>query len=171
MSVNIEQFTNLEPDFQKYVAELVCSYTNGEQGEKPQMLPMEESGIFAKHVALVALNGDQFAGFISASKPEGWQRHDMSEVGSLWVPKKFRGRGYAHELVGTISESLVREKIEPYAFVNLLSSPIFRSLGYTAARCFEVPSSAFDLCENCPSKPNKGCCDQPLVYKLKKEAA
>jgi N-acetylglutamate synthase-like GNAT family acetyltransferase len=164
MTTETLPFNELPHSMQLSVAEQVSNYTNGLTGEKPQMLPATPQEIYNKHAGFIALSDGEFAGYIGATQPVVWNNTPMPEVGAFWVPKEFRGQGNGHKLVAAISQALKQAGELPYALANSVSEPIFTAQGYTAAQSHEVPTSAFDLCGNCPFKPALGCCDQPMVF-------
>lgn len=165
MSLEINKFELLSDSTQEEVAKLVSEYTNGVLGEKPQMLPVSEQDIFNKYTGFVALDSSVFAGYIGATWPEEHNQEYMPEVGSLWVPKEFRGQGLAGKLLGIVGVNLSSVGDLPYAFCNPLSLPVFIGAGYKKAKTNEVPVTAFDTCVKCPAKPLDGCCDTVVILK------
>ncbi|MCX6728118.1 MAG: GNAT family N-acetyltransferase [Candidatus Saccharibacteria bacterium] len=164
MEYEIKKFSDLEYAMQNDVANKVAAYTNGELGEIPQMLPVQPEDVFKKFVGFVALHETTFAGFVGSADPIEWAGLLMPEVGSLWVPKEFRNHGVANSLVRTISDYLLGEGLQPFAFVNPKSNSIFNRNGYLDAVNGEIPDSAFGLCKGCKHKPANGCCDRVVIY-------
>ncbi|MDQ5886326.1 MAG: hypothetical protein QG628_723 [Patescibacteria group bacterium] len=163
MSINICEFKDLHPEMQSSIAEQVSDYTSGLLGETPQMLPISANAVMQKQLGIVALCEESFAGYVGATNLILHNSTPMLEVGSLWVPGKYRHKGIAHELVGAITSNLVDRQYLPYAFCNELSLPIFKSAGYLETCSGSVPSCALDACSACPMKPKTDCCDTIVV--------
>lgn len=167
MSIEIYSWDDLPDDSKENVANLVSSYTQRELGEKPQMLPITPQEVFAKFTGATAMTGRVFAGYIAASKPIAHAGSKMSEIGSLWVPKGFRGQGIAHKLVKHISTNVSKKSVTPFSFCNPLSLGVFLDSDYRQAAQEEIPAESFGLCANCPAKPGTGCCDTTVIYEEK----
>ena len=165
MNLELHNFNNLAANEQQDVAERISAYTKGFLGEQPQMLPVEAEAVLGKHMGVVALFGQEFAGYIGATEPDTHNGAKMPEVGSLWVPEAFRNQGIAKKLVKVISADLLALDELPYAFCNPLSLPIFIKAGYEQAGTEEVPPVALTLCKVCPKRPPTGCCDTLLILK------
>lgn len=165
MSIEIYGWDDLPTKDQVYVADLVASYTQGEMGEKPQMLPVTAQEVQDKFMAVIATSEGVFAGYAAAAQPASHVGQEMSEVGSLWVPSEYRGQGIAHKLVQQVSEKVQQRSVVPFAFCNPLSVNVFLNSGYAEAAPEEIPVEAFSLCASCPMKPVAGCCDTTVVYK------
>lgn len=165
MSFELHKFSELPGGKQQEIATLVSIYTKGKLGEKPQMLPVEPAVIRARHLGFVALESDEFAGFIGAIEPEIHNNVSMPEVGSLWVPEIRRKRGIAHGLVEIISHELVEMDELPYALCNSSSLKIFERIGYQPVGLEDIPPAAIEACASCPFNPHNGnCCDTPMIF-------
>jgi N-acetylglutamate synthase-like GNAT family acetyltransferase len=164
MDFEIVKFSELEIAMQNDVALNVAAYTNGQLGEIPQMLPVQPEDVFNKYVGFVALQDKSFIGFVGSAEPIEWAGMLMPEVGTLLVQKEYRMHGVANSLVRVISDYLLGEGLQPFAFCNSKSNSIFRRNGYLDAVNGEIPDSAFGLCTGCKNKPATGCCDRVVIY-------
>lgn len=164
MNFSIHEFGDLHPNAQVSIAEQVSEYTNGKLGEIPQMLPVSPQTVMQKRLGVVALHKGKLAGYVGATNPIAYSTTEMLEVGSLWVPDRYRENGIAHALVGSITSTLVRKQYLPYAFCNTLSLPIFKSAGYDEVCSKSVPTCALEACSTCPMKPKTDCCDTIMMY-------
>ena len=164
MSLELHIFGEMLDDEQFKIANLVSSYTKGELGESPQMLPVTPEEIFGKYLGVVATKDGIFAGYVGATKPALHNGLYMPEVGSLWVPKAYRKMGIAQAIVQCISITLDVTGHIPYAFCNPLSSGVFKHANYEEAASDEIPAMAFLACASCPKKPINGCCDTVMKY-------
>lgn len=164
MKVEIVDFGEIQQSQQEMVACLVSKYTHGEAGESPQMLPVSAEDIYRKQFGLLALTGEIFCGYIGATKPTNHNGIQMPEVGTLWVPRKYRGNEIAQLLVKKATRQAVDSNMKPYAFCNQLSLGIFEKSGYQIKNTEDVPASALSECAKCPVKPASGCCDTIVVY-------
>ncbi|MCA9347848.1 hypothetical protein KC867_00385 [Candidatus Saccharibacteria bacterium] len=165
MSLEIYNWEDLPANNQESIANLVSSYTQGQLGEQPQMLPVTTKEVCAKFSGAVAMACGTFSGYVAAAQPIAHAGSTMSEIGSLWVPLNYRGQGIAQKLVGHISSDVSNKDVVPFAFCNQLSLGVFLVSGYTHAKPEEIPVESFSFCSNCPAKPEAGCCDTTLVYK------
>lgn len=168
MNIAIENLQTFSHETQAKTAELIAQYTSGNTGEALQMLPVSTKDVFAKYACYVAHNvsgeDPEFAGFIGALEPEAYMDKQLSEVGTLYVPKDFRKLGIATRLVVAITSDLEEKGITPFAFANPGSLPIFEASGYSLAMPDQLPSSVFLPCQSCPKLPiNGGCCDVQLI--------
>ncbi len=92
------------------------------------------------------------------------------EFGGWAVLEEYQNQGAGLKLV----QKLFSEKphFQTIAFGNSNSGPIFELLGAKKIEDTSIlPSKAFELCSNCPIKPEIGCCDtvynlSPVVEKL-----
>lgn len=179
MSVKIVDFKDLQPQSQLIVAERVSDYTKVKLGEKPQMLPVEPGEVEAKFCGAVALTEvmEKFCGtvvlaledrvlcgYIGAAPIEVHGTQEMTEVGTLWVPTKYRRQRIAHSLVAAVTKKVLFRGVLPYAFCNKLSLPIFTDSGYLESEPEKIPTGAFSACQRCPAKPENGCCDTIVLY-------
>lgn len=155
-------FRTLPAGVQDEFAKKISNYTNGLEGEQPQMLPVEPEDIHTK-MGLVALRDREFAGYIGALDPIEHHGSWMSEVGTLWVPEGYRGQKIATILSLGMSLLLENDGVTPYVFCNPLSQGVFAGIGYVQAAGSEVPTVALEACATCPSKPASGCCDTILI--------
>ena len=167
MSLEYIPFPELPPNEQEAIAQEIADYTQGKTGEIPQMLPVTPEEIFGKYAGWVALQNSEFAGYVGATDPEEWQEQQMSEVGTLWVPKAHQKQGIGHGLLGNITQDLTDQLIVPYGFGNKFSLQLFIDSLYTVADATAVPASALTLCVKCPAKPSAGCCDTIVVFRGK----
>ena len=127
------------------------------------MLLLTRSDIFSHewHVGDFTDEGFQ-VGYVAVTFPS------IGEVGALIVSKDHRGQGIGHHLVRFVSEKALEEGIQPIAFCNPLSTPLFESSGYEPMKKDCIPSEALELCAGCNNKPDDGgCCD--TVYALQSE--
>ncbi len=169
-------FHELSDEEKLWVAQVVSNYTKGLEEKGLQMLPQEPEDILAKHKAYVEMghklnyqdctHTKMVLGFIAATSPEAHNGQDHSEVGTLYVAKKWRRQGMAEHLTGIVTGALVQDGTVPFAFVNPLSMPIFVSDGYVPAKLSQLPPSVFDACATCPKKPVEGCCDVQLIKEI-----
>lgn len=164
MHVELYNWEELCVEKQTEVAAVVSAYTQGELGEKPQMLPVTRQDVTEKFAGVIAMAEGVFSGYVAATTPVKHMNGEMSEVGSLWVPKTYRGQGVARALVGHISEVIWQKGVVPYAFCNPLSIGVFKSSGYEQSGPEAIPVEAFRLCMGCPKQPDEGCCDRTVVY-------
>jgi len=165
MNYEIEHLHADPEEEQLAIAQLIEDYTHGKLDETPQMLPVTVAEVMSKHIALRAKVNNTFAGFIGAISPVARHNQPMSEIGTLWVPKTFRGNGIAFNLIKAAQAELAQQGITSFAFGNPGSEPIFKAAGFSIALCSELPTNVFEACANCPAKPLTGCCDQPLIYR------
>jgi N-acetylglutamate synthase-like GNAT family acetyltransferase len=168
MNFEISEFRNLDKNYQQGIAFLVSEYTKGNLGEKPKMLPIRVDEVYKKFEAYTVIAEGQFAGFIGAASPLPHNSFDMCEVGTLWVPKNYRGNKIAHALIGAITNKLVSVNTVPYSFANTLSYPIFIDMDYEEVVSSEIPTDAFNGCTICPDYllPRETiCCDRTMIYK------
>ncbi|HEY4963169.1 MAG TPA: GNAT family N-acetyltransferase [Candidatus Saccharimonadales bacterium] len=165
MSLEFNNFDDLDGELKSKVAEWVSEYTQGKMDETPQMLPIAEEDVYKKHLGVAAFIDEEFSGYIAAIDPESHNGNLMSEVGSLCVPKEFRNMGIGGKLIHVITGHLVSAQIHPYAFTNPLSTPLFMVEDYLKAESALIPPSALRACLSCPMKPEcDGCCDNILIY-------
>jgi predicted GNAT family acetyltransferase len=165
MNLEIYNWNSLPEHSQYTIANLVALYTQGELGEKPQMLPLTTEDVWGKFTGAVAMTGEEFMGYVAAAKPTTHLGYKMSEVGSLWVPSEHRGQGVAHELVQKVSQDVQAKSVTPFAFCNPLSLGVFLGSNYVEAKAEEIPPDSFGLCSGCPMQPKSGCCDTTVLYK------
>lgn len=151
-------FGRLPVDTQDEFARKIAQYTNGLEGEQPQMLPVEPDDV-RQRLGLVALYNKEFAGYISATDPIEHNGSSMSEVGTLWVPRQYRGQKIATMLGVCMNVLLEKDGVTPYVFCNPLSNGVFTGIGFVPATGDDLPSGAFDACAICPVRPATGCCD------------
>lgn len=162
------------------------------------MLTVETNEVAEKHLGIVALRvacrdtdknetpiAYELAGFIGASQPiEG-----KSEVGTLCVDPAYRKqqehiltvdqatgetivetKRLSSALVYYTAQALEAAGIQPYAFCNDGSLPVFRENGFVEVTLAEVPKEASDICKtSCKlynlCRPDQ-CCDTPVIKPL-----
>lgn len=157
------------------------------------MLTVKEEEVNKKHLGIVALRYTQdetweIAGYIGAMAPEEHNGTKMSEVGSLYVEQSYRkhevlvdidkAEGKSNKALMRLSQALSHyatvaletRGIQPYAFCNRGSLPIFKRLEYAESTLRDVPTAAGDLCKtSCElyqaCHPDK-CCDTIVVKPL-----
>ncbi|MBP7766901.1 GNAT family N-acetyltransferase [Candidatus Saccharibacteria bacterium] len=164
MSIEIYGWDELLPEDKELIASSVESFTNGNTGEKPQMLPVTKQGVYNKFLAAVALSEGEFMGYVAADTPLRYNETTMVEIGSLWVPSQQRKRGIARSLVSYLTLAVEQEDITPFAFCNQSSIDVFLGSGYNRAMPEDIPPVAYGLCSECPLKPDTGCCDTTVIY-------
>lgn len=163
-NINIYSFNQLPATRRFEMAKSISDYSKGLGGEDLQMLPVEPEDVYAKYVGSVAISKKEFAGYCGASLPEVAYGKTFSEVGTLFVVKKYRKSGLGLMLAESITKELINDDIEPYVFANSSSIGIFKKLGYMATPGHRLPPGIFEPCAKCPKNPvNKGCCDTVLA--------
>ncbi len=164
MEFEIINFKDLPEKTQLSIASHVSSFTNGQMGEIPQMLPISIEEVFNKYDIDIGLYKSKFAGVIAANQLIEWNGLEMSELGTLIVDKEYRNHGFGFNLVEHMSSKLADQNIGSYAFCNHNSLPIFKKAGFVVAQTCEIPDEAFELCQSCPALPKSGCCDTTVIY-------
>ena len=129
---------------------------------------------------------DNIVGYVGATAPiehtVNGKTYHMTEVGSLKVAEKYRGKGLGGEMLRLAVILALEQGLVPYAFCNEHSLPLAQSITPSGvegheAETTEVPPAALDLCKGCPkycevkvSKTNP-CCDTVWIWYPEKQQA
>ncbi len=142
-------FEDLKPQQRLQIARYVSDYSTNEFGREAKMRPVSFAEMIEdEEVAIVALEGDEFAGYISPGQELYGNELTYKQIGSLLVPEAFRGRGIAKMLVSAATDDVIGEWCIPYAFCNAASMPVFSSVGFELALPGELPPEARSVYDN-----------------------
>lgn len=92
-----------------------------------------------------------------------YYKDDIWEFGGWAVSEEFQHKGVGIKVIKKLFTE--NPHFKTIAFGNKNSGPLFESFGAEIIKDHSVlPEEAFELCNNCPNKPNIGCCD--TIYNL-----
>lgn len=149
----IEAFSSVE---RVKFAMAAAAYSTSAEAQEEGILPVTVKEINAAEIVIFGVVNKMFAGFVrtkeffSADDPLEEEDTTFVQIGSLFVPKDFRGLGIAHELIEVATDAVVGIGGIPYAFVNDTSRIIFEDQGYRPTIPGELPSEASSERGNMP---------------------
>lgn len=128
------------------------------------LLPVSEDiyKTLAKEKRLVVAV-DGFGRVVATAAYSQIYENNIYEFGGWAVDENYQQKGLGHRVMEKLFVGNVRGRV--IAFGNRNSGPIFEKLGAKIIRNYSViPNKAFELCNTCLAKPEKGCCD--TIYNL-----
>lgn len=139
-----------------------------------QMLELTEEDV-AHHArrwgAFMPDQNGKLVGYIAETR--SYRGGTIIEIGGLVVHQDYRGNGIARALISAATaDTLEYPDVQPIAFCNGLSTPLFQAEEYKLAHSGCIPAEAYDFCADCRKKPTyKKCCDLVLYYPVYKNEA
>ena len=141
--LSVEFLEDVDPAKQQKIANLVAVLSHSQLSEKQRIIPLSPEDVFQKYIAMVALWEGEFMGFVGASDPIPHEQTLLCKVGSLIVPPGYQGQGIGSELIWDVTEQLISEGKDPYAFANPVSLKAFTKIGYVPATDGQLPIGEF----------------------------
>ena len=115
----------------------------------------------AKNTLVVAKNS--FGTVIGTAAYTQFYKDDVWEFGGWAVSEEYQHKGIGMGVINKLFSE--NPHFKTIAFGNKNSGPLFESLGAEILIDHSVlPEEAFELCKECPNKPEVGCCD--TIYNL-----
>ena len=132
MDTTLSHLMTLDARQQLSIAESVA-----ERSQRPDasIAPITVDQLLETELAVVAWEGDEFAGFMRAkntieTSPSGYQ---YRQIGTLVVAEQFRGMGLSRVLIEDVTQFVIEDQVIPYAFSSPASKRAFLRCGYTIA--------------------------------------